>query len=93
MYVQGLEWREPFPNLFLPRVRSELDPPSSKEHQGNGASFVSEICLHDCALVGHITQCSHQLRAGCDLVSCCQLVFLCMATLDVGKEDIKSRKI
>lgn len=44
--------------------------PSLKEHQGNGVSFVSEICLPGCAL-GHITQFFCQLKADHDLVSCC----------------------
>lgn len=53
--------------------------------------LVSELCLPDCALVGHTTLCSYQLGADCGVVSSCYLVFLCMATLDIAKGDIQSR--
>jgi len=55
--------------------------------------FSLELCLPDCALVGHITLYSYPLRACSLVVSYCYLVFLCMATFNIAKEVIKCRSL
>lgn len=60
--VQSGEWAGP---AFLPRY-------SIREMESD---LVSELCLHDSALVGHVTLCSCQLRAHHDVIYS-SLVFL-----------------
>lgn len=67
--------------VFLPRY-------SIREME---SVLVLELCLPDSALVEHVPLCSYQLRAHCDVIYS-SLVFLCMATLHIAKEDTRSMR-